>query len=146
MKWLRNFLFVLLLSCSVLYAQDVSQPDTELTTLSSNIKDSLQNIKLQSMLISEELTQVQNELKVSEEERTALQRQSTELSASLMSINEQLNDYYKTITIYEERLRRQKKILTSLSMILLALILIKILFIFLYIKKIPIPRIVDILA
>ena len=146
MKWLRSFLFVLLLSFSVLYAQDVPQPDTELTTLSSNIKDSLQNIKLQSMLISEELTQVQNELKVSEEERTALQRQSTELSASLMSINEQLNDYYKTITIYEERLRRQKKILTSLSMILLALILIKILFIFLYIKKIPIPRIVDILA
>jgi type IV secretory pathway VirB3-like protein len=50
------------------------------------------------------------------------------------------------LTAYEVKLKQRAKIIAGLMGILLVLILIKIVFVFLYIKHIPIPRIVDILA
>ena len=80
-----------------------------------------------------------------EKERQTLIAQSKTLSSCLTHINEQLNDCYKTMTVYETKLQpRAKVILALLTVLVIRLVLVAIGFV-LYMKGIMLPRWVDIL-
>ena len=149
----KMLLFVLCFAlCSVAFclqqpafSQDVQARKEGLTALSSSIRDGLENIRLQSSIISEELTQVRSELTVSEKERKALEEKSTALSDSLMNISGQLNSCYETMRLYEMQLKRQKKMLAALILVFTILVVLKICGYFLYWKGTKVPRWLDIL-
>ena len=138
-------LFVVFFLQSPVFSQDAQAHREGLTALSSSIRDGLENIRLQSSIISEELTQVRNELTLSEKERKALEEKSTALSDSLTNISAQLNSCYETMKLYEMQLKRQKKILLVMVIIFTILVALKVLGYYLYLKGIRLPRWLDIL-
>lgn len=144
----KFFLFLLCAAfCLLLPAssQDAQARREGLTDLSSSIKEGLENIKLQSSIISEELMQVRSELTASESARKALEEKSTALSNSLKSISEQLNSSYETMKLYEMQLKRQKKTVAFLFLVFMILAVLKFLGMFLWWKQIRVPRWLDIL-
>ena len=96
-----------------------------LTTLSSSIADNLQYLKTESKnMVSQlqkyELTLQQSAKKLEQvdNERQVLVSQAKTLSSHFMSINEQLNDCYKTIVVYETKLKQRMLIIVALLTIL----------------------------
>lgn len=116
-----------------------------LTAQSLAIKNNLMSIKEQSKLLSAELMNLQEKLSVSEEERTRLQEKSTELSNSLITINEQLSSSYETINCLETRLKGLTKTLKILASVLLVLIAVKVVGYVLCFRGVRLPRWLDIL-
>lgn len=138
------------LICTTLHAQ---VHPTELTTMSSNIKEKLIDLKVNSAIVTEQLNQVLTDLKLSQQEAQDWKERSMNLSNSLMSINEQLNKCYTTID--EQSLILDQKTATIDKCIFILVILvgifvigivIKVVFIIMYAKGIKVPRLVDILA
>ena len=95
-------------------------------TLSSqylNIRNKLTELKSQSELVTEQLTRVSENLRISQEEAKAWEKTSTTLSESLTSITQQFNDCYEQLVIQQTKNRQLKKITISLISILAVLIL-----------------------
>lgn len=142
------FVFVVLCCCPVV----AQQIEPSLTTLSSSIADNLQYLKTESNNMVNQLQQyeltLQQSVKAfeqSEKERQALVEQSKTLSSYLTHINEQLNNCYKTMTVYEVKLQQRARIITILLIVLvIRLVLVAVGFV-LYIEGITLPRWVDIL-
>ena len=147
---MRKLFFVFVVLCC--YSAAAQQTEPSLTALSSSIADNLQYLKTESknmvnQLQKYELTLQQSakELEQLEKERQALASQSKTLSSCLMSINEQLNDCYKTMTVYETKLQQRMRIIVALLTILSIRLVLVIIGFVLYAKGIVLPRWVDIL-
>lgn len=147
---MRKLLFVFVVLCC--YSAAAQQTEPSLTTLSSSIADNLQYLKTESKNMVNRLQQYELTLQQSakkleefEKERQALVSQSKTLSSYLMNINEQLNDCYKTMTVYETKLQQRMRIIVALLTILSIRFVLVIIGFVLYAKGIVLPRWVDIL-
>lgn len=134
--------FMLYFSC--FYAQDVSL-EKQLTTQSSTIKEKLIDLKVQSSNMTLLLEQLQKNLEDSKIEAKEWKETSTTLSNSLTTINEELQDSYKTITKLETKLKLYLKILLGMIIALIIMIVCKVIAFILYAKGLPLPRWLDIL-
>ena len=139
---MRRRLFCVLLVC--FFCLPVLA-QSELTDKYLSIRDKLTDLKKNSELVTEQLTQVSENLKLSQKEAEECKQTSTTLSENLMSINEQLNDSYKTIEVQKQELKRKSKILTVLIIIFLIRTVCMIIGYVLYFKGIKLPRWLDIL-
>lgn len=147
---MRKLLFVFVVLCC--YSAAAQQTEPSLTALSSSIADNLQYLKTESRNMVNQLQTYELALQQStkrleefEKERQALVSQSKTLSSYLMNINEQLNDCYKTMTIYETKLQQRMRIIVALLTILSIRFVLVIIGFVLYAKGIVLPRWVDIL-
>lgn len=138
------FYLVFLLSCSWCYSQDASLEE-QLTKQSSTIKEKLIDLKAQSSNMTLLLEQLQKNLEESRIEASGLKETSTKLSDSLTTINEELQDSYKTITELDMKLRMCLKVLIVLILILIIMIIGKVIAFILYAKGLLLPRWLDIL-
>lgn len=138
---LSLFLLLLLAPC---YAHAQQEPDTQ-TSQYLNIRDNLMSIREQSVALSTELLMLQEQLSVSEAERTLLRAQSTQLSTSLMNINERLTCSYENILTLEHRLRLAYRTVLVLLVLLAIRLVSLIIGIVAYIRGIRLPRWLDIL-
>ena len=140
----RRYLTVSLLLLAFCFPL-VSQDQDQLTSLSSTIKERLIDLKVQSANMTLLCETLQKDLETSQIEAGQWKEQSTMLSDSLTSINEQLMDSYETITKYEQQLKTGKKVVLALAIVLLIMIAAKVLGYILYAKGIMLPRWLDIL-
>ena len=95
-------------------------------TLSSqylNIRSKLTELKSQSELVTEQLTRVSENLRISQEEAKKWEETSRTLSESLTSITQQFNDCYEQLVIQQTKNRQLKKVLMWLISVLAVLIL-----------------------
>lgn len=130
----KFFLICLFVSCCVAVV-----PQEQLTNKYLSIRDRLTDLKKNSELVTEQLSETLSDLKMSQAEAQKWEQTSIRLSENLTTINKQLNESYLTIKLYQ-------KLLTSLISIFAGLLLIKAIFIILYKLGFKVPRIVDILA
>lgn len=137
-------LLVLLFLLLPSFSQD-AEPQEELTSLSSSIASNLQSLRLESEAMVEQLSRLSQTLQQSESERKELEIQSSRLSSSLTAINAQLNDSYRTITAYEEKLRMQRVTLTIMLLVLGLRLVGMVAGYILYANGIKLPRWLDIL-
>lgn len=137
-------LLVLLFLLLPSFSQD-AEPQEELTSLSSSIASNLQSLRLESEAMVEQLSRLSQTLQQSESERKELEIQSSRLSSSLTAINAQLNDSYRTITAYEEKLRMQRMTLTIMLLVLGLRLVGMVAGYILYANGIKLPRWLDIL-
>lgn len=137
-------LLVLLFLSLPSFSQD-AEPQEELTSLSSSIASNLQSLRLESEAMVEQLSRLSQTLQQSESERKELEIQSSRLSSSLTAINAQLNDSYRTITAYEEKLRMQRRMLTIMLLVLGLRLVGMVAGYILYAYGIKLPRWLDIL-
>lgn len=147
---MRKLLFVFVVLCC--YSAAAQQTEPSLTALSSSIADNLQYLKTESRNMVNQLQtyelalqQSTKKLEEFEKERQALVSQSKTLSSYLMNINEQLNDCYKTMTVYETKLQQRMRVIVALLTILSIRFVLVIIGFVLYAKGIVLPRWVDIL-
>lgn len=147
---MRKLLFVFVVLCC--YSAAAQQTEPSLTALSSSIADNLQYLRTESRNMVNQLQtyelalqQSTKKLEEFEKERQALVSQSKTLSSYLMNINEQLNDCYKTMTVYETKLQQRMRIIVALLTILSIRFVLVIIGFVLYAKGIVLPRWVDIL-
>lgn len=129
----------------VLPVQVAAQPGSELTYLSSSINDRLTDLKRNSAIVTEQLTALCENLELSQQEALQWKAQSTILSDSLASINEELNSSYETIIKYEQKLKTTNKVLSALCCVLIGMLLFKIFAYVIYAKGVKLPRWLDIL-
>lgn len=140
--WKRKvYAFCLLLVCYLCPAQ----VHEELTAISSSIKDKLLYLKQESNSMKTQLEMLSKSLEQSENEQKILMEQLTSSSASLMTINEQLNDCLSTIEKQEQKLRTKSKCINVLFTIIIIRIILMIIGYILYIKGVSLPRWLDIL-
>lgn len=150
-KKLLPYLFVCccvaLLFCSVANQQETIEQT--LQTTSSSIRDKLQILKQNSDGIMMLVTSLQNELNntraLSEAKQKALEQKSTSLSNSLITINQQLNDSYMTITALEKKISIKNNILTVLIVVLVIRTVGMFIGFLFYLKGIKLPRWLDII-
>ena len=116
--WLKRLLVLFVFAfCSVpVVAQE------ELTDKYLSIRDKLISLKANSELVTEQLIQVSENLKLSQKEAEEWKQTSTTLSENLMSINEQLNDSYRVIE--QEKLKNQKLTKSLWALIIIFLMLV----------------------
>ena len=124
-------LFFLVLAVQ-LPAQDIQ------SSLALTIREELDALRLESVLLSEELKGALNEAK---ESRT----ESIELYSSLTSMNERSNRLVENLIRTEEKLALAIKVVIALGIFAAVVIVGRCIGICLYLKKVPVPRIVDIL-
>ncbi len=155
-----SFLFICFLSFTLLAldslpagpSASVELGEQSLTQLSSNINEKLRGLKSKIDNLRNDLTattaslaQASEDLKISESERRRWAETSTRLSASLDSINAELNSSLRTITVYKTKLEERNRQLLVIGIIGAVIILFKIVAFILYAKRVPIPRWLDIL-
>lgn len=118
MKCLRKYFYVLFVcACAPVLLAD---------TLSSqylNIRNKLTELKSQSELVTEQLTRVSENLRISQEEAKRWEETSTTLSESLTSITQQFNDCYEQLVIEQTKNRQLKRVLICLISVLGIMIL-----------------------
>ena len=137
-------LLVLLLLSLPSFSQD-AEPQEELTSLASSIASNLQSLRLESEAMVEQLIRLSQTFQQSESERKELEIQSSRLSSSLTAINAQLNDSYRTIAAYEEKLRMQRVTMTIMLLVLGLRLVGMVAGYILYANGIKLPRWLDIL-
>ena len=157
---MKRLNFLVLVLCFValfsgVFALDSFPADPQeqsLAQLSSNINEKLYGLKNKSDSLRNELTattaslaQASEDLKISESERLRWETTSTTLSTSLNSINAELNNSLRTITVYKTRLEARNRQLLVIGIIGAVIILFKIMAFILYARCVPIPRWLDIL-
>ena len=145
---LKFFFFVVLVLLSPVFSQDAqpSKPST-IQTLSLEIRLQLQSLKMQSENLTERLQEAENDLKLSSETAERLKMDCQDLNSSLILTNQKLTDSSKKLIEYEEKLLKTKEQLKMhrriniiCTLILIAMILIKISIMYLKWKyKISIP-------
>lgn len=139
--WLKKYLLLSLVFVCVLVL-----PQDTLTSQYLNIRSKLIELKKESEYVTEQLKIVSEKLLISQKEAKEWETTSKTLSDSLMSINQQYNDCYEQLVIEKNKNRNLTKILISLIVVFAVLILIKIIFIVLWAKGIPMSRIIDIIV
>ena len=139
--WLKKYLLLLLVFVCVLVL-----PQDTLTTQYLNIRSKLIELKSQSEYVTEQLKIVSEKLLISQKEAKEWETTSKTLSDSLMNINQQYNDCYEQLVIEKNKNKTLTKILISLIVVFAVLILIKVIFIILWAKGIPMSRIIDIIV
>ena len=150
-KVLRQFLrysaclLVLLSAPCFCFAQDAN-PQEGLTDKYLSIRDKLIDLKVNSEIVTEQLKTALENLEISQSEAKQWEQTSTQLSESLMNINEQYNDCFNQLVKEQTKNSHLTKVLFTLIIIFAIMIIVKIVFMILYMKGIKIPRIVDILA
>lgn len=142
------FFFAVLVLLSPVFSQDAqpSKPST-IQTLSLEIRLQLQSLKMQSENLTERLQEAENDLKLSSETVERLKMDCQDLNSSLILTNQKLTDSSKKLIEYEEKLLKTKEQLKMhrriniiCTLILIAMILIKISIMYLKWKyKISIP-------
>ena len=145
---LKIFFFAVLVLLSPVFSQDAqpSKPST-IQTLSLEIRLQLQSLKMQSENLTERLQEAENDLKLSSETVERLKMDCQDLNSSLILTNQKLTDSSKKLIEYEEKLLKTKEQLKMhrriniiCTLILIAMILIKISIMYLKWKyKISIP-------
>lgn len=95
--------------------------------------------------MTRQLETLSRNLTQSQSEAQEWRETSTKLSASLMSINQELNDCYTNLTRYEVKLRTRTRIIIILGAIILIRLLGTAAGFVLMAKGVPVPRWVDIL-
>lgn len=145
---LKFFFFTVLVLLSPVFSQDAqpSKPST-IQTLSLEIRLQLQSLKMQSENLTERLQEAENDLKLSSETVERLKMDCQDLNSSLILTNQKLTDSSKKLIEYEEKLLKTKEQLKMhrriniiCTLILIAMILIKISIMYLKWKyKISIP-------
>lgn len=145
---LKFFFFAVLVLLSPVFSQDAqpSKPST-IQTLSLEIRLQLQSLKMQSENLTERLQEAENDLKLSSETVERLKMDCRDLNSSLFLTNQKLTDSSKKLIEYEEKLLKTKEQLKMhrriniiCTLILIAMILIKISIMYLKWKyKISIP-------
>ena len=145
---LKFFFFAVLVFLSPVFSQDAqpSKPST-IQTLSLEIRLQLQSLKMQSENLTERLQEAENDLKLSSETVERLKMDCRDLNSSLFLTNQKLTDSSKKLIEYEEKLLKTKEQLKMhrriniiCTLILIAMILIKISIMYLKWKyKISIP-------
>ena len=141
---MRKLLVLLLFAFCFAHVSAQELPEA-LTQQSSTIKQKLQDLKMNSAIVTEQLITLSEDLKVSQQEAQEWKERSMSLSSSLMSINEQLNDSYETIIKYEAKTKTLMKILSVLLIILIVTLGAKLVAYILYFKGVKLPRWLDIL-
>jgi F0F1-type ATP synthase membrane subunit b/b' len=145
-------LFVFLLLSSLAGAL-LAEENTErtLTDLSLTIQLKLNEAKLKSENLSRQLNEARQDLTLSREQQNRYQETSGKLLSSLDSTIEQcdslsqnLNQSRQELAVEKERVRLRNKILLVLGIIGGVIILGKIVAIVLYVKRVPVPRWLDI--
>lgn len=138
MKWLKSFLLCLLLVFPC-YSSDANQQNTQtLETLGSQVHSSLENLKVQSQLLTEELEERSNEVKV-------LQMKLKDLTTSLESTNEQLYNYEKSLEKQKQSLKRYRIFMVIVIVVALLMIAARVVTIVLKVKGVHLPEMVNIL-
>ena len=147
----KNVLLFLILVFGLRSTQvfsDVPQYDLEqrLTNLSLNIQRQLKEARLRSESLSESLTELRQDLTLSNEQRDYYRAISTGLESSLQStiqsfesISLELNQTRRDLAVEKAKVRTRNRILLILGIIGGVLILGKIAF-KLYAKRVPVPR------
>lgn len=139
--WLKKYLLLSLVFVCVLVL-----PQDTLTSQYLNIRSKLTELKSQSEYVTEQLKIVSEKLLISQKEAKEWEQTSKTLSDSLMNINQQYNDCYEQLVIEKNKNRTLSKILISLIVVFAVLILIKVIFIVLWAKSVPMSRIIDIIV
>lgn len=134
---------LLFLLCS--YSAAIQAERITLQQQSLSISEKLQNLKQQSHELTELCKTLQTDLQKSQIEVAQWKAKSTELSESLMHINQELTDCYENITRLETQKKQQQKVSLILLSILSILTLIKAVGYALYFKGFRVPRWLDIL-
>lgn len=144
---LKRFFLCLLLCLLVCVSSAHAQANLQesLTQTSSALTEMLSTLKVQSNDMKQQLIQLSENLKISEQERNQWMQRSTELSSSLDSINDSLNSSYITIINYENKLKTQHKVLTILLILIIARIVTAIIGVVLMLKGVSVPRWLDII-
>ena len=153
----------LCLLCSVFcfssYAQGVQVERSQLTTISSSIKQSLAFLKSESESLNQELQtcrdelaeqqklleQAESDLKISNEELDLLHQKLTNCVSSLSSMNSKYNALYTKYVQMGERLKIHRTINIVFSIILGICFIYKIIAIVLRCRGIKLPWILDLL-
>lgn len=139
MKCLKSFLLCLLLFALPCYSLDAKQQSTQtLEALGSQVHTSLENLRLQSMLLTEELEERSNEVKV-------LQTKLTGLTTCLENTNEQLYNYEKTLEKQKQSLKKYRTFMIIVVVAALLMIAARVVTIILKVKGIHLPEMVNIL-
>lgn len=129
-------LFLAVLFCSPLAAE--ASPDL-LETLGVQIHTSLESLRLQSSLLTEELETRSKEV---ESLRTTL----SDLSTSLTNTNRQLSDYETMLRDYEGKLRWHRKRAATVAALAFLFVAVRVVTLILRLKGIHLPEIINILA
>ena len=130
--------FFALCPLSVYALEDAQQQSPTLETLGSQIHSSLENLKLQSKILTEELQQRSNEV-------AELKTNLSELTICLDNTNALLADYETKLIRYEQKLIGWKKFATTVALLALLFIATRAVTLILRAKGIKLPEMVNIL-
>ena len=145
--------------CYSSYAQGVQVDQSQLTTISSSIKQSLASLKSESESLNQELQickdelaeqqklleQAESDLKISNEELDLLNQRLTNCASSLSSMSSKYNALYTKYVQMGERLKIHRTINIVFSIILGICFIYKIIAVVLRIKGVKLPWILDLL-
>ena len=135
---LKKYLLSFLLCCHFCFLV-VAQPQSDsLTMLSTQIHGSLENLKLQSKTLTEELEKRSNEVE-------ELKMNLNELTTCLDNTNALLADYETKLIRYEQKLKGWRKFATVVAMMALLFLATRAVTLVLRAKGIKLPEIVNIL-
>lgn len=123
-------------ACAGAQARESSET---LETLGSQIHTSLESLRLQSSLLTEELETRSKEV---ESLRTTL----SDLSTSLTNTNRQLSDYETRLRDYEGKLRWHRKLAATVAALAFLFVAVGVVTLILRLKGIHLPEIINILA
>ena len=138
MKCLKSLLLCLLLVFPC-YSSDANQQNTQtLEVLGSQVHTSLENLKLQSKILTEMLEERSNEVK-------ALQMKLVGLTTCLENTNEQLYNYEKNLEQQKQSLKRYRTFMIVVIVVALLMIAARVVTIILKVKGIHLPEMVNIL-
>ena len=141
----RSALFMVLFLLCSLFCAGAQEQEKSLRELSWSISERLTDLKKNSALVTERLMVLSESLEQSQREAAQWREQSTSLSVSLASINDELTNCYSTITEYEAELRRRARTLWILTAVVAARIVMMVAGFVLYAKGVRLPRWLDIL-
>lgn len=138
MKCLKSLLLCLLFALPC-YSLDVKQQNPQtLEILGGQVHTSLENLKVQSQLLTEELKERSNEVKT-------LQMKLKDLTTCLENTNEQLYNYEMSLEKQKQSLKRYRIFMIVVIVVALLMIAARVVTIILKVKGVHLPEIVNIL-
>lgn len=146
MRWKKSlslFLRLLLFLCplSMCAAQQQEANSKEIVYgLSQAIKEQLAALRSQSKVLKEQLRMAESESEQSSRQASELRAQLNDLNICLQSTNRKLAESSTSLTIYEGKLKRQRRMLAALWILLFLMAAVKAVIFFLKVKmKISLP-------
>jgi len=136
MKCAKN-LFISILFLSVLpalFSQDALQQKSQINSLSQQIKEQLEKLRVQSNQLTQSLQVAQNELNLSQKEVSKLKMELTDLNSCLTATNEKVEELSTNLLKKEIDLKHTSKIMWTLIIICILFIVAKIVVMIIKIK------------